>query len=106
MCNRYLYEVMLGLGPLDGCHEIISKAVASYGIKPEDVPDTLDINMNYIHDCAKHQWVCDLPVSRAGDYVEFRAEMDCLVALSICPMEFWHNVNAGKSTPMKIEVFE
>lgn len=106
MCNRYLYEVMLGLGPLDGCHEIISKAVAPYGIKPEDVPDTLDINMNYIHDCTKHQWICELPVSRAGDYVEFRAEMDCLVAVSICPMEFWYNVNAGKSTPMKVEVFE
>jgi uncharacterized protein YcgI (DUF1989 family) len=106
MCNRYLYEAMLGLGPLDGCHEIISKAVAPYGIKPEDVPDTLDVNMNYIHDCTKHQWICELPVSRAGDYVEFRAEMDCLVAVSICPMEFWHNVNAGKSTPMKIEVFE
>ena len=22
MCNRYLYEVQLGLAPQDGCHEI------------------------------------------------------------------------------------
>lgn len=106
MCNRYLYEVMLGLGPLDGCQEIIARAVEPYGIKPEDLPDTLDINMNYIHDCSLHQWVCELPVSRAGDYVEFRADMDCLVAISVCPMEHWYNVNAGKSTPMKVEVFK
>lgn len=105
MCNRYLYEVMLGLGPLDGCQEIISKAVEPYGIKPEDLPDTFDVNMNYVHDCASHQWICNLPVSRAGDYVEFRAETDCLIAISVCPMEFWYNVNAGKSTPMRVEVF-
>jgi uncharacterized protein YcgI (DUF1989 family) len=105
MCNRYLYEVILGVGPRDGCHEIISKAVASYGILPEDIPDTFDINMNYTHDCLRHQWVIGEPVSRAGDYVEFLEEMDCLVALSACP----HDVgpcNAGKSTPLKVEIFE
>ncbi|MBL8385301.1 MAG: urea carboxylase-associated family protein, partial [Burkholderiales bacterium] len=36
MCNRYLYEVQLGLGPQDGCHEIISAAVAPWGLLPED----------------------------------------------------------------------
>jgi uncharacterized protein YcgI (DUF1989 family) len=105
ICNRYLYEVILGVGPRDGCHEIISKAVASYGILPEDIPDTFDINMNYTHDCLRHQWVGGEPVSRPGDYVEFLAEMDCLVALSACP----HDVgpcNAGKSTPLKVEIFE
>lgn len=106
MCNRYHYELQLGLGPQDGCQEIISKAVEPYGILPEDLPDTLDVNMNFFHDCTTHQWVCELPVSRAGDYIEFRAEMDCLVAISVCPMEFRYNVNAGKATPMKVEVYE
>jgi uncharacterized protein YcgI (DUF1989 family) len=105
MCNRYLYEVQVGIGPQDGCHEIISNAVAAYGILPEDIPDTFDINMSYTHDCAGRRWVIGEPVSRPGDYIEFRAEMDCLVALSVCPLEAGA-CNAGKSTPMKVEIYE
>lgn len=105
MCNRYLYEVQLGLGPLDGCHEIIARAVAPYGLLAEDIPDTFDINMRYEHDCTKHAWVIGLPASRAGDYVEFRAEMPLLVALSVCPLEAGQ-CNGGKSTPVSVEIYE
>ena len=42
MCNRYLYE-SYGFGPRDGCHENISKAVASRGLLPEGIPDTMDL---------------------------------------------------------------
>lgn len=75
MCNRFLYE-NLGAGPRDGCHEIISKAVAPYGLLPEDIPDTFDIFMNYPHDCTKGHFKILEPVSRPGDYIEFRAEMN------------------------------
>lgn len=105
MCNRYLYEVQLGVGPQDGCHEIISKAVAIYGILPEDIPDTFDINMNSYHDCEQHCWIIDYPVSRPGDYIEFRAEMNCIVGLSVCPLEIGP-CNAGESTPVKVEIYE
>ena len=103
MCNRFLYMVM-GYGPLDGCHEIISKAVASYGILPEDIPDTFDIFMDYRHHCDVGGFRINEPVSKPGDYVEFLAEMNCLVAFSACPQEF-SPCNAGKSTPLGIEIY-
>lgn len=103
MCNRFLYEVQLGLPPQDGCHEIIAKAVAPYGLLPEDIPDTFDINMRYEHNCAKGHWEIGLPASRAGDYVEFRAEMPLIVGLSVCPLEAGQ-CNGGKSTPVRVEV--
>ena len=103
MCNRFLYEVQLGLGPQDGCHEIISKAVARYGLLPEDIPDTFDINMRYEHDCVQHRWHIGLPASRAGDWVEFRAEMPLIVALSVCPLESGQ-CNGGRSTPVRVEI--
>ncbi len=105
MCNRFLFE-SYGVESQDGCHEIISKAVAEYGLLPEDVPDTIDLFMNYHHDCARGRWVIDEPVSKPGDYIEFRAEIDCLVGLSNCPEDLLTNCNAKHCTPMKVEVFE
>src|SRR5262249_36182095 len=101
MCNRLYYE-MYGLRSRDGCHENISKAVAPYGLLPEDIPDTMDLFMNYHHDCARGCWVIEDPVSRPGDYMEFRAEMDCIVGLSNCPNE---SCSGGRCTPVKIEVY-
>ncbi len=103
MCNRYLYEVQLGLPPQDGCHEIIARAVSRYGLLPEDIPDTFDINMRYEHDCTQRRWHIGLPASRAGDWVEFRAEMPLIVALSVCPLESGL-CNGGKSTPVRVEI--
>ena len=97
MCNRTLYEA-LGQGSKNGCHEIISAAVAPYGLLPEDIPDTMDLFMNYHHDCERRWWVLEEGVSTPGDYIEFKAEIDCLVALSNCPYY--------RGTPIRIQVLE
>jgi uncharacterized protein YcgI (DUF1989 family) len=104
MCNRYLYE-SYGLGQRDGCHENIARAVAKWGILPEDIPDTMDLFMSYRHDCARERWVIGEPVSRPGDYVEFRAEMDLIVGLSNCPLDVMNPCNGYHCTPVKIEVY-
>jgi uncharacterized protein len=105
MCNRYLYETN-GFGPRDGCQEIIAKAVAPYGIASEDLPDTFDLNMNFVHDCANHRWWIKEPVNEPGDYVEMRADMDVLVGLSNCPLDVMVPCNAFKCTPLRVEVFQ
>ncbi len=97
MCNQRLYAAM-GQGEKDGCHEIIAGVIAAHGLLPEDVPDTMDLFMNYHHDCDHRRWVLEDGVSKPGDYIEFEAIMDCLVALSNCPFY--------RGTPMKIEIFE
>ena len=105
MCNRFLFESH-GAEVQDGCHEIISKAVAPYGLLPEDIPDTMDLFMNYQHDCEQGRWHIKEPVSKPGDYIEFKAEIDCLVGLSNCPEDRLTDCNARHCTPMKVEVFE
>ena len=105
MCNRYLYD-SYGVGPRDGCHENIANAVAPYGLLPEDVPDTMDLFMDYHHDCARQRWVIGEPVTKPGDYIEFRAEMDLIVGLSNCPLDVLAPCNGYNCTPVKISVFE
>ncbi len=46
------------------------------------------------------------PVSRAGDRLTLRAEMDLLAAMSTCPMDVIAPTNGWRITPMRVEVLE
>ena len=105
MCNRGLYEFYGYMGH-DGCWEILSGAVGKYGILPEELPDSFDIFMNIEHDTTAGMWRIKEPVSRPGDYIEFRMEMDCIVAFSNCPMDVLSPCNGWKCTPLKVEIYQ
>jgi uncharacterized protein YcgI (DUF1989 family) len=66
----------------------------------------MDLFMNYQHSCKDGRWYIREPVSKPGDYVEFRAEMDLLVGLSNCPEDRLTDCNARNCTRMKVEVLE
>jgi uncharacterized protein YcgI (DUF1989 family) len=104
MCNRVLYDLH-GIGPKDGCLEILTGALTPYGITPEEIPDTFDVHMHYRHDTEHGRWLIEEPQSRPGDYVEFVAEMDCLVGLSNCPEDSLTMCNAKHCTPYGVEVY-
>ena len=105
MCNRGLYEVF-GYPGHDGCWEILSRVLSGYGIVPEDIPDSLDVFMNLEHDVASGEWRIKEPVSRPGDFIEFRMEIDCIVAFSNCPMDVIAPTNGWVCTPLKVEIYE
>jgi len=103
MCNAFFYAAH-GAGIRDGCFEQLAAVVASYGIPPEDVPDSFDIFQNYPYDPEFGGFRVLEPVTRPGDYIEFRAEMDVLVALSNCPDDVVAPCNAFHCTPMGIQI--
>ncbi len=104
MCNRYMYN-LFGMDQ-DGCAETIAKAVGPYGVAYEDIPDTMDLFMNCYRDVDNRRWVYQEPITKPGDYIEFRAEMDCLVGMSNCPEDKLSDTNCKTSAPTKVEVFE
>lgn len=94
-CSIRMNELR-GLERPRSCQENVAEAVASYGIKGEDIHDMFNLFMNVELD---GDWAFTIkpPIARAGDYVELRAEMDILAALSACP---------GYSNPLGMRVFE
>ena len=82
-CHSYVYEVIYKVGPRNGCFENLSGAVKSYGISSDDLPDPFNIFMNTGIKEDGELFVAATP-SKKGDYIELRAEMDCLVAVSAC----------------------
>jgi uncharacterized protein YcgI (DUF1989 family) len=105
MCNRLFYE-SLGREARDGCFETISRAVAAYGILPEDLPDPLNVFMNLQHDCEGQRWVVNEPVTRPGDYIDFRADTDCVVAFSNCADDEITPANGYHCTPVQVQIFD
>ena len=50
-------------------------------------------------------WSIQAPKSKAGDYIDFRAEMDVIAAFSNCPQV--HNAcNAFRLKPLKAVIYE
>lgn len=71
--------------PDHGCYENLSKALASYGIIPEDIPSPFNLNQHMIIDGVTGKMEHTQIRPKEGNYIDIRAEMDLLVALSACP---------------------
>jgi urea carboxylase-associated protein 1 len=103
-CNAEIDKVRYGVDEHRGCVENFVAALAPYGLSRKDVPMSFNLFMN----CpvqADGSWTIAEPVSKPGDYVDLRAEMDCLLVLSNCPQDL-NPCNAGELKPLKVVVYE
>jgi hypothetical protein len=98
MCSGYRFQLAKQEGrlgeyypreikeiPDHGCYENLSKALASYNIAPEDIPSPLNLNQTMKIDGVTGKMEHTQIRPKPGTYVDFRAEMDLLVAFSACP---------------------
>jgi len=108
MCTAKV-QTVAGLDPRPGCLELLTEVFDTYGISPGNIPDPLNVFMNTHYDPQNGMLLIDEPVSRPGDYIELRAEMDLLCGLTACPehlvtMCSGHPPHPPK--PLKVEVFK
>jgi uncharacterized protein len=71
--------------PDHGCYENLSRALAPYGIAPEDIPNPFNLNQHMKIDGVTGRMDHTTVRPKPGSYVDLRAEMDLLVAFSACP---------------------
>ena len=69
-----------------------------------ETPSPLNLWMN-IPVAADGQTSWGEPVSKAGDHVILRAEMDCIAAMSCCPQDILP-VNAGSTVECHFEILD
>jgi len=100
-CSAYDYRVRLGLTtPHPSCLSALGEVLGPYGIPEAMIPDPFNIfqrtriGPNFALETLE-------PLSRAGDYVEFEAEGDCLVALTACPQDM-NPCNGWTITDIKV----
>jgi uncharacterized protein YcgI (DUF1989 family) len=83
------------------CKENIQDAMAPYGVEVA-IPCTFNIFMNFsITPEGEIQWLENL--SKPGDYIDLRVDMDVVVAISNCPQEM-NAVNGFEPTRLRVSV--
>ena len=85
-CDRYRYELLGCEGYHDNCTDNLTAGLAELGLTPAETPSPWNLFMN-IPVASDGTVSFEAPVSRPGDYVTLRAEMDCVLAFSACPQD-------------------
>jgi uncharacterized protein len=85
-CSRGLNRMRYGIEDGPNCRANLAAAMAPYGISLREIPYTFNIFMN-VPVAADGSVKVEAPRSRPDDYIELRAEMDLIIAISACPQE-------------------
>ena len=102
-CSPETFKIMYGHEDYHpSCFENLYTNLAPFGIVPDEVPTAFNIFMNV--QFAPHGKLSVLPpLSQAGDFVIFEAQMDLIVALTACSAE---DSNGGSFKPIHYEILD
>ena len=103
-CNAQIDGLRWGVDGHRGCAENLADAMAPWGKQRHEIPNSLNVFMN----CPVKEngaWEVGAPLSKAGDYVDFRADMDLLIGISNCPQDLNH-CNGGSIKPLGVMIYE
>jgi len=101
-CSRRLYALRDGDASHRSCQENLAEALAPHGLGGDDIVDVFNVFMNVELDAAGGFRILP-PQTKAGDYIDLRAEMNVLAAVSACPADR-NATNGGRAKPLGIRV--
>jgi uncharacterized protein YcgI (DUF1989 family) len=102
-CSLEIFQKMHGVsGYHPNCVDNLAEAVAPFGISPDGLGDTMNVFMNVRID-GDGKVTVEPPPSRAGDSIDFRAEVDLVVGITACASE---QTNNGRLKPVCVEIYE
>ncbi|KAI1450560.1 hypothetical protein F5Y02DRAFT_413281 [Annulohypoxylon stygium] len=113
-CDGYISSVLADKGYDFHCHSNLTRAVLPFGLNESDVHDVINIFQVTGLDEQGRYFMNPCPAQK-GDYIEFLAEQDVLMALSTCPggdLSLWgFGADSEKEMikccrPLKVEVFK
>ena len=70
-----------------GCMDLFEEGIRPWGLERKDIPMCFNIFLDYPVEEAGRVTITKAPVSKPGDHIDLRAEMDLLVAVTACPQE-------------------
>ena len=113
-CDPYTNRLLSGSDYDRCCHSNLARALATElggtaGAVEHHIHDVLNVFMCTGFTKDTHQYFMKASPVRAGDFIEFFAEIDLLGALSACPggdCSATHSSDEAACHPLQIEIFE
>lgn len=103
-CSDESYDYRFGLTGHSSCMGNFARVLQAHDIAPHEIPYAFNIFMDW--SIAPDGSVTPRSAaSRPGDYIDLLAQMDCLIAISVCPQDLTPT-NGFKPTPMKYIVYD
>jgi uncharacterized protein len=103
-CNEPANFLRYGERGTRNCLDNLAAASSPLGFTVKDIPGAFCPFMKVIqHEDGRYE--IQEPDSRAGDYLDMRAEMDLFVAISNCPQDK-NPCNGFNPTPLQVIVFD
>lgn len=103
-CSFAVDQVRYGKQNAECCQRNFEREMARHGLGPEHVVANANFFMNVPVNSDGHVDITDSQ-SRAGDFVDLRAEMDVIAVLSNCPQEL-NPAAGGGPTPIRAIISE
>ncbi len=73
------------------CYENLWGNLAAFGVHPHEIPTAFNVFMNVQVDGATGKIAVLPPMSKAGDYLELRAERDLVIGITACSADMSNN---------------
>lgn len=101
-CSLEMFHLLYDVtGEHPNCLQNLATRLSPYGIKASQIPTAFNIFMN-VEISKSGKVVIKPPSSKAGDYIELKAEMDLLVGITACSAE---KCNNDRCKPIDVEVY-
>lgn len=101
-CSPETFKIIYNhQGHHPSCFGNLAQNLAPFGIAPNTIPTTFNIFMN-VNILPNGELRIDPPSSKAGDYIELRAEMDLIVGVTACSAEMSNNYSFK---PIDVEIY-
>jgi hypothetical protein len=101
-CSQEMFRLTYSATePHPNCLDNLTAALGSYGIRACQIPTAFNIFMNVaITDTGRV--TVQPPLSKTGDYIDLRTEMDLIVGVSACSAGKCNNY---RCTPIRVEIY-
>lgn len=84
-CSPETMEMCFGTSEMNTCRLNLLRAIEPFGLREEDLHDNVNVHQKTYLDPVTGRVSVAPSDARPGDYIEFYAEMNVLVAVSVCP---------------------
>ncbi|MGH7267410.1 MAG: DUF1989 domain-containing protein [Candidatus Rokuibacteriota bacterium] len=99
-----------GIPGLNSCHLNLLQAIEPFGLDERDIRDNVNLFQKMRTQPGTGKILAALSQSKTGDYIEFYAEIDLLVAVTVCPngdnTRYYSVPGEDVVRPLRIEVYE